>query len=390
MPTTNPPRGHIRTLDGLRGVAILMVLMIHFYPKWLIADAYPTLTMIVGRIVEPGGYGVELFFVLSGFLITGILLDTKGERGFLVKFYMRRTLRIFPLYYAALAVTLLIVPGCVTLDEGAKAIVAGQLRLWTYTMNWPSGWVWDDSGLFKLGHFWSLCVEEHFYLFWPAIIALLPRPHVFKAAAGMVGAGLACRGLAMALGDGGPELLHWLTLQRIDGLAVGALVATAVRDPALAAWAPEGMRHRRRLLLLGAASLGYVLLPRRVHFPIFDVFGETIIVAFFGLVLLSVLRLQASDRLHRTMTSRTLVTFGKYSYGLYVIHGIMRPVFERSFGFQSLPAGHGLAFLWMPLYYVLATAISLGLAWASYEFFEKRFLDLKRRFAYARDAAPAR
>src|SRR5688572_11214801 len=158
---------HIRVLDGLRGVAILMVLMIHLYPKPFIADTYPTLTAVFGRLIGAGSYGVELFFVLSGFLITGILLDTKHERRFLGKFYARRILRIFPLYYGALFIVIVILPLFVAFDAEAMAIVHRQLWLWTYLSNWPVGSIWDDSSLFMLGHFWSLCVEEHFYVFWP-------------------------------------------------------------------------------------------------------------------------------------------------------------------------------------------------------------------------------
>ncbi len=101
-----------------------------------------------------------------------------------------------------------------------------------------------------------------------------------------------------------------------------------------------------------------------------------------GLLLLGVLRLKPNARAHALMTSPVLMAFGKYSYGLYVIHGILRPFLERNLGFQSLPSGHGLAFIWVLLYYLLATGISFGLAVASYQLLEKRFLNLKRFFNY--------
>jgi peptidoglycan/LPS O-acetylase OafA/YrhL len=375
--------GHIRALDGLRGVAILMVLVIHFYPKWLIADAYPTLTPIVGRIVAPGGYGVELFFVLSGFLITGILLDTKDTPGFLVKFYARRTLRIFPLYYAALAVLLFLLPLFVTFDAGAQAIVAHQAWLWTYIANWPTTWVWDDSQIFLLGHFWSLCVEEQFYLVWPAVVSTFSPRNVLRVTLALVGVGMACRGINIAFGESTPVLFRWVTLHRIDGLAIGAMLATVLRDPGLTARLPSGRAYKQLLLVSALTSLGYVMLPRRIHHPIFDVFGATIIVTFFGLILLGTLRLRPGDMFHRPLVSATLVTFGKYSYGLYVIHGILRPAFEKIFDLRGLPTSHGLPLLWMCSYYLLATASSLGLAWLSFHCFEKWFLRLKRHFDYA-------
>src|ERR1041385_4843546 len=103
-------RAHIPALDGLRGIAILMVFMVHLNQKPLLAGSSPILTNALGRVASSGRFGVELFFVLSGFLITGILLDTKRRMGFFKNFYARRLLRIFPLYYGALAVVLLVLP----------------------------------------------------------------------------------------------------------------------------------------------------------------------------------------------------------------------------------------------------------------------------------------
>lgn len=378
--------GHIRALDGLRGIAILMVLAGHFYPKWLIADVYPTLTPFIGRLVSPGGYGVELFFVLSGFLITGILLDTKEAPGFLTKFYARRVLRIFPLYYGALAIVFFVLPLFVTFDAGARAIADRQLWLWAHVANWPTGWIWDDSRLFLLGHFWSLSVEEHFYLVWPAIVAIASPRGVFRIALALAVTALACRGLTAAFGDNTPVLLRWATLHKLDGLAVGAMLATAVRVPARATLLPTGTSYRRWMIGLGVASLAFVMLPRRLlHHPFSPVFGETIIAAFFGLVLLGALRLGSGDRLHRPLASPILVTFGKYSYGLYVIHGILRPAFEKLFDLRGWPTSHGLPFLWLLLYYVLTIGASLALAYASYHGFEKWFLNLKRHFEYSRE-----
>src|SRR5258706_10368119 len=170
-PLTGP--GHLRALDGLRGIANLMVLMVHFYQRTLMEGINPIFRIPLARIVGAGAYGVELFFVLSGFLITGILLDTKNKPGAFIKFYARRFLRIFPLYYGALAVVFLLLPRFIEFDKGANEISSHQIWLWTYFANWPSTkFIWDDSNLFLLGHFWSLSVEEHFYLLWPSVVFL--------------------------------------------------------------------------------------------------------------------------------------------------------------------------------------------------------------------------
>lgn len=381
--------GHIPVLDGLRGVAILMVLIGHFYRKSFISEAYPgTVTNIVGRIVGMNGFGVELFFVLSGFLITGILLDTRHEEGFFRKFYMRRILRIFPLYYGALAVVLFIVPLIVQFDEGARRIAAHQVWLWTYLVNYPtSGWIWDDSQLFSLGHFWSLAVEEHFYLVWPAVVALVSRRGLYAVCASLIGVGIACRLLIALLGTDAPTFFQWTTLQKLDGLVIGALLAAVLRDASFAPLLPTGRGFRWMFGTAGVVLLIYVWMPRTWQTPAMSVFTELLVAFFFGLLLLQALRLQHPQALHRLFTTRLLMMFGKYSYGLYVIHGILRPCFERVFDPAGYSQRFGLPFFYLLVYWLLTISISFVLAYMSYQFFEKRFLALKSHFEYTRRAS---
>ena len=134
-PIDYPFRGsRIEALDGLRGVAILMVLLAHFYlgSEQVVALHYPVLGGILSKVLLSGVWGVELFFVLSGFLITGILIDSKGQSGYLRKFYMRRALRIIPLYYISLGIVFYVLPTFVDFDEGALNISRRQGWLWSY------------------------------------------------------------------------------------------------------------------------------------------------------------------------------------------------------------------------------------------------------------------
>jgi peptidoglycan/LPS O-acetylase OafA/YrhL len=187
-------RGHKPALDGLRGIAIVMVLFIHFYQKPWIESNHPTFTLFFGRLVTPGAYGVELFFVLSGMLITGILLDSRDRARSLKSFYMRRLLRIFPLYYGALFVLFAILPHLISFDDGARAVAAKQGWLWAHLANVPTaGVVWDESSLFWVGHFWSLAVEERFYFLWPWIVFALPKRSCFGACVGLLLVGLGGR-----------------------------------------------------------------------------------------------------------------------------------------------------------------------------------------------------
>lgn len=349
-------RGHIRSLDGLRGIAILLVLLVHFRQKEIFAS------FVWGRVAHVGSYGVELFFVLSGFLITGILLDTKGSRNFLGTFYARRVVRIFPLYYGALFVVLGVLPWFARFDAGAVAIQEKQGWLWAHLANWPAGADWDGSNLFLLGHFWSLSVEEHYYLVWPLLVALLPRRWLLPVCLGLVSVGISTRTAGVP----------WSTLTKIDGLAIGSALAIAVRDYPFRL--PSGSAFSWLMAFFGLCSMAFVFKPRRVTLPpAIDALGETAIVCLFALILLACLRGYGSVLLG----SGFLVAFGKYSYGIYVIHGIMRPGFEQWF-----TLGHG--FGWQVAYYILATAASFALAWLSFRGMEKHFLKLKTAFEYER------
>jgi peptidoglycan/LPS O-acetylase OafA/YrhL len=381
--TTIIGRQHIGVLDGLRGIAILLVLAVHFYPRVFLWEAYPTLAPFLGRVVVFGKYGVELFFVLSGFLITGILIDTKREPGFLKKFYARRILRIFPLYYASLLAVLVVLPLFVPLDAGAESIVNRQARLWLYLANLPGGWVWDDSQLFMLGHFWSLCVEEHFYLVWPLLVAWLPSKRIFQLCCALVVAATACRAIAALGGLATPALFHWLTLQKMDGLAIGALIAIAVREREFLLYLPSGATFRRLSLGLFLVLAALLILPRRFNVPAVDALTDTVAVAFFGLVLVGVLQSLPTGRPTRILSNPFLAAFGKYSYGLYVIHGILRPCFAHQLDFGDYFRRHGFSAFYCILYYLVTIGVSFGLAYASYHVFEKHFLALKRYFDYA-------
>ena len=163
----DPMKGHIPALDGLRGLAILLVLMIHFC---CLTGVVPrtTLDVLFLKFASIGWCGVNLFFLLSGFLITGILFDTKSSSNRMKNFYARRTLRIFPLYYGVLTLWFLVLPAF-NLDGTVRSWPSQQkVWVWLYAVNW--GLIWGGHQFGVMEHFWSLAVEEHFYLLWPLVI----------------------------------------------------------------------------------------------------------------------------------------------------------------------------------------------------------------------------
>src|SRR4051812_48705226 len=153
-------RGHLPGLDGLRGIAILMVLALHF-----LGDATPhgPVGRLVVKAASYGVLGVDLFFVLSGFLITGLLLDAKSGPHYFRNFYARRTLRIFPLYYLVLTILFIVLPRFTALPAPLEDARIHQGWLWTYTSNFFIA-ARAEWALTYVSHFWSLAIEEHFYL----------------------------------------------------------------------------------------------------------------------------------------------------------------------------------------------------------------------------------
>lgn len=226
-------RRHFPELDGLRGLAILMVLLFHY------ATLLPSFVL---PVFGQGWAGVQLFFVLSGFLITGILLDSKGQEHYFRNFYARRTLRIFPLYYGVLSVLLIALlvfrlgfPQVWAHKHLAPLLWSYQPWLWTYTANIQMAI--HNKVMFLVGHFWTLCVEEQFYLVWPLVVFAFSRKTVLRICVALIAGALVIRLTLTGLGAGGGTNFV-LTPCQMDSLAAGALVATLIRLRGGTQWRP--------------------------------------------------------------------------------------------------------------------------------------------------------
>jgi len=383
-------RGHIPALDGLRGIAILMILFLHFNQEALLKLHYPLAGPVITKIAQMGLKGVDLFFVLSGFLITGILLDTKGSTGFFRKFYARRVLRIFPLYYGSLLIVFCIVPWVVTLDAPAEAIAREQCWLWTYLANVPGvSPGWDNSSLFRLGHFWSLCVEEHFYLVWPVIVGACSPRWLLRICLCLIVTALLA-GIANAiLGNRVFWMMRWTTIRYMDALAIGGLLALIVRQPGVASrllpWA------KRLVFVFGILFVGLGFVPRAFHQEAISLLQKSVSTVLFASILLCVVTASAGSWLGCVLSSRALRTFGKYSYCLYVIHNILLPALNSIFPPDKLIAACRIPILGLAAHMVLAIGACFAIAFISWHLFESQFLKLKRFFEYqsCRTTAPA-
>ncbi len=379
----------VATLDGVRGLAILMVLTFHFRIAAAVGmngwadDGY--LRMSAGMWA-----GVDLFFVLSGFLITGILLDAKatGERYFR-NFYARRALRIFPAYYLFLAVIVAVLPllGVIG-DAGAReglqgngAWYAGYLANIRVPLEEPGA-----PAVAYSGHLWSLAVEEQFYLIWPALVLLLERRSLIAVCVGfVVGAPLlriffAAHGIDASWG-------YMLTPARIDVLAVGGLIAVLSRGSLDLHWL---LRRAWPAGLVGLAVLVWLGVSRRLLLP-YDSWvqgaGFSALAVLFGVLLLCAMTVQPGTWPHRIFSVGMLTTLGRYSYALYLIHWPVATLLAQHVQVAEwVPTVFGSSLLEVAAFSFTAGAISLGLAWASYHLWEKHFLKLKAFFPYARSA----
>jgi hypothetical protein len=237
---------HLPELDGVRGAAIAMVMALHFVNNGIT----PTnlLERAAVKVTNYGLWGVDLFFVLSGFLITGILVESKNARGYFRNFFVRRALRIFPLYYGTLLILLALAStaSLVALEPELLELRDLSPWLWPYLTNVYLG-PHTDFSIPYVSHFWSLAIEEHFYLVWPFAIWFLPHRAAMRACVVLGAVALLLR---IAFATFAPDQLYAsvLTPTRIDSLCAGAWFALAARDgfplptgrAALVAWVAGG------------------------------------------------------------------------------------------------------------------------------------------------------
>lgn len=335
-----------------------------------------------------GWAGVDLFFVLSGFLITAILLESRRSPNYFSSFYARRVLRIFPIYILAVFLYFhLALPLMHYFGLWPHATADLEPWYWMHLSNWRSAFG-DDVPL--LTHFWSLSVEEQFYLAWPLAVFLIGEARLGFACFAIIAASFAIRCVA-AYCNLGPEAVDRLTPCRAETLAVGALVAIAIRNPRLAA---RLRPHCRSFGMAALAAFLCVLAISRtanVNTSLNGTLGVSAVAwAAAALVFAARYDSGAGGRWSGLLRSRALTRFGKYSYAIYVFHLPIAFYMNQALlaicrRLSSRPERIGL---WLASI-VLGSSISYAVALASWELVEKRFLALKSHFEPASRARAA-
>ena len=377
--TATATRPRLVTLDGLRGVAILLVLLFHFVS--LDTARAPHLVAIANEYLQYGATGVNLFFVLSGFLITGILIDTKSNCHYFRNFYARRFLRIVPLYYGYLIGALVVGRAFSFYNSPTLRLEAHhQLFLWTYTSNLFEAFQGKYFQVFR--HFWSLAVEEQFYLFWPLLVFVLPRRALTWLCIGGVLLGPLTRlVLRLTSGVNFTEEQLALTPCHVDALSLGALVAIGLRSQRI--W-PSLVRCARVTFPMCFAAVCILIMISGAPDPSHNFAAQLSINSTINVCAASVLVLAvaASETsiVGNWLSARPLVFMGKYSYGLYVLHPTVLRIVEKFVTPRSLATGLHSYVLAGGLYVSLLFLLSIAAAYVSWHGYEVHFLKLKRYF----------
>jgi peptidoglycan/LPS O-acetylase OafA/YrhL len=369
------PAPKIAALDGVRGLACLMVLLWH-YANFNHAGAWPVWYELLRRVGGLNWMGVDLFFVLSGYLLGSICWRHRADAQFFRVFYVRRACRILPLYYLwwGLGVLLPVLFSLPILNY----LYLDQEPLWPYATLVQNSYFTavNSYGSPWMVMTWSLAVENQFYLLLPLVIRWLPARWLPKFLLGAIVLAPLLRTAIVVAFPGNVMAAYWLLPCRWDALFLGVLAAYLCSQPAWSAHLQHYMvLVRRAFWVTGAALVGFLCLAPGKQAPLMATLGYSIIDFFFCCLILRVIH---DQRFSRCFSFRPLRQLGTISYGVYLfhvgiaclLHGLLRQEAP------DLSDERGI------LVTLLAAGVSLLLAWLSYTFIEAPILRFGQQWQY--------
>lgn len=345
MTIENGSLKYYKGLDGVRGIAALMIMFYHFMPGGNNAGSF---LYFLKRISVIGQSGVTLFFVLSGFLITRILLNSKSNAGYFKSFYIKRALRIFPLYYLFLIICFFIIPA---INHQPFPPFNLSWYYYFYLQNIPMTF---NIKIADLPHLWSLAVEEHFYLIWPFLVFYLSPRALLKVISGIVFFSLICKICLINMGYG----TYYFTLTTFDCLAVGAFLALFENH----AWVNKKNMFKIGLITCVPLLISFWFVSGTSNDYV--QYFKTLIVSIVSFALIGYV-IKSDSR--KNIFNLTFLRYtGKISYGLYIFHPVC-----YAFIYQYWHTGIFLADLF------ISFSVAYAIATLSFYLFELRFLAMK-------------
>ncbi len=365
---------YIPQFDIIRFFAAFMIVIYHSFIAWngwfgipgflSVGDykTYSTFGSYVAKLIGNFPIGVDIFFFISGYLLTYLLIVEKDRFGKvnIPRFYLRRGLRIWPLYFFLIALAPFIVSWL-----GEKSPDYWPSLLFINNFHTISTETWQ----YPFAHFWSICIEEHFYIVWPVVIAFIPRKHLTTAIIGFIGISWGYKIFTAISGTTTWYNVYLHTLSRMDVILMGALLADIyLRKPFIFRlnWKISTLIMLFLVIFLSMDTISNyeTIFARVLRLPVY--------ITLMGLVISDLLFNPERTFSHRFW--KPFMYLGKASYGIYMYGNILVTIVVK-----KVMIGFGIYNIYF--YYFLIVVLSLLIPVISYELLEKPFLKLKQRFA---------